>query len=60
MLDAPFLDAISSESIAKIRQFTRQNLTNIVWAFATLEVVNAPLLNATAEEVIANIRAFGV
>merc|ERR1712187_101863 len=38
IVDEPLLDAISSQAIRTISQFATKNLSNIVWAYATLKV----------------------
>jgi len=48
VVDLPLRHAISAESITRISSFGAQDIANIAWAVATLNMVNEPLLDAIA------------
>jgi hypothetical protein len=54
----PLFDAIASESMYKIRSFNPQELSNTVWAFATIGFSSQPLFDAIASKSLYNIRSF--
>jgi len=49
------MDAIAEEAHKQIERFQTQNLSNTLWAFATLRIENEELFNALSAKVIARI-----
>jgi len=45
-VDAPLLDAISSQALQRLSEFSAQNLSNTAWAFATHRWVDSTLFHA--------------
>lgn len=57
------MDAIASAAIPLIYEdpsTTPQNMTNLVWAFATLMIPNTPLFDAIASKSLRNLRSFNM
>lgn len=52
------MHAISAQVIANISLFHSQNLTNTAWAYATLGLVDEPLMDAIAAASINRINSF--
>jgi len=52
------LSAIAAEAKLKIMQFDAQNLSNTVWALATLAVKEETLLHSIAHASSVNLRNF--
>jgi len=56
--NVPLLSAITAEAKLKIMQFDAQNLSNTVWALATLAVKEETLLYSIAHASSVNLRNF--
>lgn len=50
------MDALAEDAVEKIAAFNAQNLANIAWAYATLELFPGALLGAVASAAIARRR----
>lgn len=58
VLDVPLFSAIAGSAIVNISLFDGQNLANTAWAWATLSIVNEPLLNAISARALTLIAEF--
>ena len=58
--DETLLDRIASEAIQQIQTFNSQDLSNMVWAYATLRKPSTPLFEAVGNSIAAstNLRSF--
>jgi C4-dicarboxylate-specific signal transduction histidine kinase len=54
----PLLDAISQASLARLSNFTEQNLANTAWSFAKLARMEVPLREAISSAAVARISQF--
>lgn len=52
------MHAIAASALASIREFEFQNIANIAWSYAVLEIADSPLLDAISAEAISCINAF--
>lgn len=52
------MDAIAAAALTRLRDFAFQNIANIAWSYAILEIADSPLLNAISAEAINRVNAF--
>lgn len=58
MCNGPLLDAIASEAINSIREFSPQELANLAWACAALGFCDLPLISAISSEAMPTLSSF--
>jgi len=58
IVDLPFLESISAESLPKIHDFCPQNIANTSWAYAKLAILDAELMDAISAQSMRTMAAF--